>query len=345
MSDAITIATASGGIATKRCRQTSLGPVFADYPYEKWWQFREVSVQPNAESWADFLSGRVNDIASCCVYGEPLDPGCGFQRRLLHPADDMPATLREVARAYLLGDLDSVPAPMGLDFLTDPVAAIGAIIDYVEELRCCAFAAAISCSAGFKPGIRAKVIIPLSEPLLPSAMRRWARAVNARFGTKLLDPAVLAPCQPIYLARPILYGVPDPFPQRVYLRHGREPVAIAIPPEATETAGLERAAAGAGGWRVHLTRLGALGFHDPLLAAAGAVARSYCGAPAEPIASAIHGVVRESVLSADTGGRGSREIARYASRRFWDDAIAHAGRRENDRLHRIATSVAGIRRA
>jgi hypothetical protein len=233
---------------------------------------------------------------------------------------------------------------MGLDFLTDPVTAIGAVLDCVEELRCCAFAAAISCSAGFKPGIRAKVVIQLNEPLLPSDMRRWAKAVNARFGTKLLDPAVLAPSQPIYFARPILYGVPDPFPQRVYLRRGREPVAIAIPPETPTTAGSERAAVGSGGWRVHLTRLGPQGFHEPLLAAAGAVARSYCGMPAEPIASAIHTVVREAVLCAVSGTRAHQEIARYASRRFWDDALAHAARRESDHMHRIAASVAGIRR-
>jgi hypothetical protein len=341
---AITIATASGGLATKQCRQTPAGPILTDYAFEKWWKFREVSVQSNAKGWADFLSERVHDIASCCVYGEPIYPGCGFQRRLLHPADGDPATLREVARAYLLVDLDSVPSPMGLDFNTDPTAAIGSVLDCIEELRCCAFAAAISCSAGFKPGVRAKIVIPLNEPLFPSAMRRWAKAVNARFGTKLLDPAVLAPSQPIYLARPILYDVPDPFPQRVYLRRGREPVAIEIPPEATGTAGLERAAGGGGGWRVHLTQLGLLGFHEPLLAAAGAVVRSYCGAPTEPIASAIHAVVREAVLCADAGARSPHEIARYASRRFWDDALAHAARREGDRTHHIAASVAGIRR-
>ena len=302
MSDAITIATASGGIATKRCRQTS------------WGRSLPITRTVNGGSSARYRFSRMPELGGFPFRpgerhrkllrdGEPLDPGCGFQRRLLHPADDMPATLRQVARTFLLGDLDSAPAPMGLDFLTDPVAAIGAIIDYVEELRRCAFAAAISCSAGFKPGIRAKVIIPLSEPLRPSSMRRWARAVNARFGTKLLDPAVLAPCQPIYLARPILYGVPDPFPQRVYLRHGRAPSLSRYRRRNGDCRARARR-----GWRRrlarHPTRLGALGFHDPLLAAAGAVARSYRGAHAN-IASAIHRVVREFVLSADTGGRGS----------------------------------------
>jgi hypothetical protein len=341
----ITIATAVGGIATKQCRQTSTGPVFTDYPHEKWWRFREVPTSSDAAGWAIFLEGRVNDFGSCCLYGQPVNEGAGFQRRLLHPADGDPATLQEVARDYLTLDLDSAPAPAGLAFLKEPATAVGAVLDTIEELAGCAFACAISCSAGFKPGIRAKVVMPLNEPLLPSAMRRWAKAVNARFGTKLLDPAVLAPSQPIYFARPILYGVPDPFPQRVYLRRGREPLAIAIPSEVTETAGLGRAPAGARGWQVYLARLGPQGFHEPLLAAAGAVVRSYCGAPAEPIASTIHAVVREAVLSAAPGTRGHQEIARYARRQFWDDAIAHAGRRENDRLHRLATSVAGIRRA
>jgi hypothetical protein len=341
----ITIAVALGGIATKQCRQTSNGPVWTDYPYEKWWWFREVPTPSDANGWGAFLEDRVHDTASCCVYGQPISRGTGLQRRLLHPADGDPPTLREVPRDYVILDFDSVPVPAGLDFLTEPDTAVGAALDTIDELAGCGFAAAISCSAGFKPGVRAKAVVPLLQPVLPSEMRRWAKAVNARFGMKLLDPAVLAPAQPIYLAQPILYGVHDPFPQRVWLRQGKEPIALTIPPE---TAGDFPAAttngSGGGGWRRYLTQLGPIGFHEPLLSAAGAMALRYGGAPAEPLASAIHAIVQEAVLAADPGARTQEEIARYASRRFWDDAVAHAARRDGDRARRAAASVAGIRR-
>jgi hypothetical protein len=341
----ITIATARGGIATKQCRQTANELVWTDYTHEMWWRLREVPTPSDADGWAAFLESRVSDIGSCCLYGEPLNRNAiGYQRRLLHASEGYPATLREVARDYLILDFDSAPVPVGLDFLTEPHTAVGAVLDTIDELTGCACAVAISCSAGFKPGVRAKAVVPLHHPVLPSEMRCWAKTMNARFGVKLLDPAVLAPAQPIYLARPIFYGVRDPFPDRVYVRQGREPVILVIPPETPNLARLPGVAIGGGGWRVHLARLGPLGFHDPLLTAAGAVVHSYCGAPAEPIASAIHAIVHEAVLFADPGGRTPEEIGRYASRRFWDDAIAHAARRESDRACRIAASVAGIRR-
>jgi hypothetical protein len=341
----ITVATAAGGIATKQCRQTSNGPIWTDYPYEKWWWLREVLTPYGANGWATFLEGRVNDFASCCLYGQPVNEGAGRQRRLLHPTDRDPATLREVARDYLVLDLDSAPTPAGLDFLKEPDTTVGAVLDTIGDLAGCAFAVAISSSACFKAGVRAKVVVQLHQPLLPSAMRRWAKAVNTRSNMKLLDPAVLTPAQPIYFARPIFFGVRDPFRRRVYMRHGREPVVLAIPPESAMQVRPEGIAAGGSGWRMHLTRLGPLGFHDPLLAAAGAVVQSYCGAPAEPTASAIHAIVRKAVLHADAGPRGLDGIARYATRRFWDDAIAHAARREGDHVRRIAASVARIRRA
>jgi hypothetical protein len=340
----ITIARAAGGIATKQCRQTSAGPTFTDYPFEKWWWLREVSTPLDARGWAKFLDDRMNDIASCCLYGQPIRPGNILQRRLLHPTDSDPATLREIPRDYLILDFDSAPTPTGLNFIRQPATAIGAVLDRIEELHDCAFAAAISCSAGFKPGIRAKVVVNLDEPMLPSEMRRWANGVNLRFGARVLDPAVLAPAQPIYLAKPIFYGVRDPFPDRVFMRQGREPIAIMAPSEGFVTAGSTGVTAGPSGWRAHLTRLGSLGFHEPLIAAAGAVARNYCGTPAEPIASAIHAIVQEAVLRADPGTRSHQEIVRYASRRFWDEALAHGARREGDRANQIAASVAGIRR-
>jgi hypothetical protein len=340
----ITIATAAGGIATKQCHQTASGPTWTDYPYEKWWRFREVPTPSDADGWAAFLDDRVRDTGSCCLYGQPINGDASLQRRLLHPSDGDPATLREVARDYLILDFDSAPTPAGLDFLTEPDTAVGAVLDTIDELAGCAFALTISCSGGFKPGVRAKAVIRLHQPMLPSEMRRWAKAMNARFGVKLADPAVLAPTQPVYLARPIFYGVRDPFPDRVYVRQGREPLTLVVPPETLDLGRPAGTVVAGGGWRVHLTRLGPLGFHDPLLSAAGAMVLRYGGAPAEPIASAIYAIVREAVLCADAGARTPDEIARYASRRFWDDAVAHATRREGDRARRVAASVAGIRR-
>ncbi|MBV8521579.1 MAG: hypothetical protein JOY71_05525 [Acetobacteraceae bacterium] len=342
----ITVATAQGGIATKQIRHTRAGLQITDYPLEKWWRFYALPSPGNVEGWADFLSERQADFASCCLYAEPINAFAGYQRRLIHDAEGAPATLREVARDYLVLDFDSTAVSDGIDFVTDPASAIGVVIDTFEELRGVAFALAVSASAGFKPGIPAKAVVMLSETLMPSAMRRRAQAMNARAGIKLLDPAVLAPAQPLYFAKLILHGIEDPIRQRVGMRAGIERASLKIPAERQNPEATGGVIAGSGGWRAHLGQLGgARGFHDVLLTAAGAVVGHYCGAPPEPAASLIHEFVRNAVLKADPGARDEREIARYASRRFWDDLIGHAGRREHHRVDKIITSIAGIRRA
>jgi hypothetical protein len=349
VSAGITVARAGGGIATKRASQTPEGLTWTDYPHEVWWRFYEVETPADAAGWMALLEYLSHATDLCCLYGRATNTDAGWQRRLLHDHDGAAATLLEVPRDYLVLDLDSVAVPIGLDFLTDPATAIGCVLDTIDELAGCAFAAALSCGAGLKPGIRAKAVIPLSTLALPSDLRRWAKAVNQHLGMKLLDLAVLAAAQPLYFAKPLLHGVADPFPRRVVYRSGREPVVLAIPPEGTEagaSAGTPGSVGDGSGWRRHLVRLGPVeGFHDPLITTAGAVVHAYGGAPAEPIASAVHAVVRAAVLSTDAGARSQEEITRYASRRFWNDAIAYAAGQDAERFRRIVASVAGIRRA
>jgi len=45
-------------------------------------------------------------------------------------------------------------------------------------------------------------------------LKRWATAVNAAAGEKLIDPALYSPVQPHYTAAPIFIGCPDPLAAR-----------------------------------------------------------------------------------------------------------------------------------
>jgi hypothetical protein len=340
----ITIATARGGVATKQICRANDEFDFTGYPNEKWWRFRDEHIPEDLPGLERFLADRAEDTASCCLYGQPIYTGMEYQRRLLHATMDTLSTLREVAREYLILDFDSAPISGNQNFLADSGAAIGSVVDSIADLYGVAFAYSLSCSAGFKAGIRAKAIVLLIEAIMPTQLRLWADEVNATLSRKVIDPSVLAAAQPIYFAKPVLHGVVDPCPVRVGVRPGIERASLRVPAQQSRPVATGAVAGGPSGWPAHLKQLGPKGFHDVLIAAAGSVVWDRCAAPTEPDATFIYDAVRVAVLHAEPGSRGRREIERYASRAFWDEAIHHALRRQQYRLAQIASSVAGIRR-
>jgi hypothetical protein len=100
----IAIATARGGVARDRSAGQMKGIFFTGYPNEKWWRFRAEHVPDDLPGLARFLADRVDDTASCCLYGQLISPSMDYQRRLIHPAVDSQATLREIPRDHLILD-------------------------------------------------------------------------------------------------------------------------------------------------------------------------------------------------------------------------------------------------
>ena len=52
-----------------------------------------------------------------------------------------------------------------------------------------------------------------TSPLDEAALKRWAKACNARVGSKIIDPALYTPVQAHYVAAPLFDGLDDPLPR------------------------------------------------------------------------------------------------------------------------------------
>jgi hypothetical protein len=168
----------------------------------------------------------------CVLRGEIADPDrARGVRRLVHPdskTGDAP-TLRDVPRAWLALDLDGVPLPAEVDPRDlNPCADI-ALATLPAAFRRVAHIAQATASHGIKPGARLRLWFLLSRPTSGAELGRWLRGVR-------VDESVFSAAQPIYSARPIFVGRPDPLPARLVLRAGADvvevppPAALAPPP-------------------------------------------------------------------------------------------------------------------
>ena len=79
-----------------------------------------------------------------------------------------------------------------------------------EPWQRCSYWWGLSSSAGFKPGVRIKLAFWLDRPVLGAELERHLEGCP-------IDASTLRAVQPIYIARPILIGVPDPIEQRTGL--------------------------------------------------------------------------------------------------------------------------------
>jgi hypothetical protein len=172
------------------------------------------------------------------VMGEPL-PGVARRatlRRLLpDPETGEGPTFREQPRRYALVDFDHLPGPYRFDPLDGELAA--------EHARatlptCCRRATCwwqLTSQAGLVPGLRLRLALWLDRPLGRNELERL-------FAGAPVDPATFRPVQPIYVARPILRGVPDPVKRRSGVLADRDD-AVRVPelPEAPPAARTPRA--------------------------------------------------------------------------------------------------------
>jgi hypothetical protein len=157
------------------------------------------------------------------IRGEP-EPGIDWRGTLrrLHPdpGSGEPATFREAPRRWLLLDFDSLPAQPGLDPLNGPAVAAFAR----STLPSCRSAACwwqLTSSAGIAPGFRVRLGLWLDRPVGRAFLDRWLAHAP-------VDATVFRTVQPIYVARPILRGVPDPMPVRAGVLEGHD-AAVTVP--------------------------------------------------------------------------------------------------------------------
>lgn len=109
----------------------------------------------------DLLGRLLEQPDRCILRGAPL-PGLELSephRRLLYDRpgeDDGAATMRDVPRAWLSLDLDSLPEPPGVDWRVDPSAAAlaTALATLPEWLTDAHFVTVYSSGMGFKQGMR-----------------------------------------------------------------------------------------------------------------------------------------------------------------------------------------------
>lgn len=280
--------TGSGALATKKIERAPSGEIVQkDYTKAAYRWHMKPRHEPTLEAMATRLKAMASDTASMIVMGEPLphvDLSAAQPRRWARP-DPAENTLAAVPRAWLAIDVDdaTVPAPLGQgDKL---VAAAIHVRDYLlpNAFAGVRMIATATSSTGRKGDTLARLRLwaLLDKPHPIEALRQWAK--GARTSDYPVDPAVMQAGQPIYTARPIFVGVPDPVPAdlwAVVLPGERERVVLdANEFERSYAASMFRvkAAATAAGmdWRKLMeTTVGTDGFCFPLEQGLGAAVRA-----------------------------------------------------------------------
>ena len=103
-------------------------------------------------------------------------------------------------------DVDSVQPPNGYDFTHHTEACIEYVVSLLpEEFHNVSYVWQASGSAGFKPGIRARLWFWLARPIDSAECKAFALS-NPDF----VDKNLYSRSQPIYTADPVLVGLPDP---------------------------------------------------------------------------------------------------------------------------------------
>jgi hypothetical protein len=286
------------------------------------------------------------DPTACIIRGNPL-PGTDWRqtRRLLRDRNEARAAFGDPALRWVMLDADKIAVPASASVINDPQDVARHLVDlfagYAPELEGVTAVVQFSSSAGTaeiaeaeaaagmpnrwgdaagKSGtISAHIWFMLEEPQDGAALKQWALAINAREGSKVIDPQGLVAVQPLYTAAPIFSGgLRDPLQgRRVVLVEGYAAAAkLEIPAEAPRPVYAGGGEGGSSEWGLgfpaRLERIGAPehGFHAPINAAiASYVATNW---PAPDTAELIR-ILQARIEAADPGGRSATEIKRYAS--------------------------------
>jgi putative DNA primase/helicase len=257
-----------------------------------------------------------------------------------------PATFAPAPCYIVPGDLDGLKIPSHMSVTANPAEVVGWItdmlVDAIPELEGVGLVFNLSSSAGLTdlheaaqalgadaPADWSGVVRPggtrfyfMSDvPLVGEQLKRWAQAVNARWGGKLLDPSLYDAVHLDFTGAPVFeQGLHDPLAgRRVHVVKGTPTATLLIP---EKTAAVSRAgrgdfgAFGAGtagvGFEARLEAIGGEGFHKQINTAIGAyIAANYPNIDAEWLIKAI----QDRVAACEPGGRTQAQMAAYGDYR------------------------------
>ena len=116
-----------------------------------------------------------------------------------------------VPRRWLAIDLDGISLPADIEPKQELVAYLVCLLP--PQFAGADLVLQMTASAGFKPGIRARLWFWLDHPTSSAGLNRW-------FAGCPVDLSTFRDVQLIYTARPILEGASDPYPRRVFFLPG-----------------------------------------------------------------------------------------------------------------------------
>ncbi len=212
--DYVTILTSKGPLATKRITAVPNGPPKVEsYGSAKFFSFAEAGVSSIHDLAA--LLGRVERAPrGFLVRGRPKD-GIDHRRAQRRVRDRRnadgtvtPATIEAAEHHWIALDCDRIACPDWLDPFEEPDQTVEHVVSRLPvEFHDATCWWQFTSSAGIKPGISLRLFFWSDRALADWQLKQW-------LADSPVDPSIFAPAQPIYVARPIFVGMPDPVPFR-----------------------------------------------------------------------------------------------------------------------------------
>jgi hypothetical protein len=327
----------AGLIAAKRIGRNPDGSLRVSH-YDKpvLWRFA-LAECGSIEAMATRLGPLAAQPRKCILMGAPvagLDLTAVHRRRWADPKD---ATLRAVARQWLVLDCDDVIVPAGLGRAERLADAALYIREHMlpPEFRGVCMIAIPSASTGLRSDdvARLKLFVALDRAWPLVTLKDWVVGVRACDALPL-DPAVVQAGQPIYVARPVFIGMNDLVPAScrvVILPWDTDTACLVVDRYAAKTVAIRaqvKSAATVCGrnWKqlLALTVGGDTGFFEPLSRGIGAAVRT--GASAAEIEGFVAALLAQRADPGRIRQYGQAWVRRsLRSFRRRDDAARAAG--------------------
>jgi hypothetical protein len=228
--DMVTVLTTKGPLATKRITLPpgATRPVIDDYAKAAHFGMWEAPIS-GIDDLAALLSTLERRATSFFVRGKPaagVDRRNAKRRLHARKAKDgtvEPATIEGAARHWIPLDVDSIACPDLLDPVHEPDRTVEHVVGLLpEEFHGATCWWAFTSGQGVKDGIRLRLFFWADRALTDWELKEWLGERVPIAGTPRstwarrfpVDLSIFAPAQPIYVARPIFVGMPDPVPTR-----------------------------------------------------------------------------------------------------------------------------------
>jgi hypothetical protein len=170
------------------------------------------------------LAPRADTAIVRCRLKVPVDPYTEIRCRI-HDHPGQPALFEEVARDWVMVDVEPKAAPPWIDPV-DPLLVGGHLRRLLPgPFRTARAIAQLSSGAGVKQGLRCHLWFKLDRPLTGADLKRLLTGVDG------LDPATLRPRQLHFVGDPIFKDRDDPCGERIAILPGLPEVEVGHVPE------------------------------------------------------------------------------------------------------------------